>query len=179
MKDIGQVHDSSISREPSIYDLAFLHIEVRWIREFNLNELELLVFGFINSYRPSTGKIYFSNAQLGEMFNKSEVTISRTISSLKDKNMIDVEMQTNSLGGTIRYLRPTIQQNPDLSKMTRGVIKNEGGGYQKRLPNSNKNSNKNIYNNSQISQQDEYKKERARRDREIEETYKLIRRGND
>ena len=29
--------------------------------------------------------------------------------------------------------------------MSRGVIKNEKEGYQKRLPNSNKNNNKNIY----------------------------------
>ena len=126
--------------EPTIYDLAFLHIELRWIREFGLNELELLVFAFINSYKPSTGRIYFSNAQLGKMFNKSDVTISRTISSLKEKNMIEVEMQTNSLGGTIRYLVP----RADLSFLRRGVIKNEEGGYQKRLPNSNKNSNINI-----------------------------------
>lgn len=127
--------------EPTIYDLAFLHIELRWIREFGLNELELLVFAFINSYKPSTGRIYFSNAQLGKMFGKSDVTISRTISSLRDKKMIEVELQSNSLGGTIRYLVP----RADLSFMSRGVIKNEEGGYQKRLPNSNKNSNKNIY----------------------------------
>lgn len=132
--------------EPTIYDLAFLHIELRWIREYGLNELELLVFSFINSYKPSTGKIYFSNAQLGKMFNKSEQTISRCINSLREKKMVDVELQTGIYGGTIRYLTPRILHNSDYSKMTRGVVKNEEGGSQKRLPNSNINSNINISN---------------------------------
>ncbi len=129
------------AHEPTIYDLAFLHIELKWIREYGLNELELLVFAFINSYKPSSGKIYFSNAQLGKMFNKSEQTISRCIGSLKEKGIVQVELQTGIYGGTIRYLVPKIQQNSDYSKMTRGVVKNEEGGSQKRLPNSNRNSN--------------------------------------
>lgn len=128
--------------EPTIYDLAYLHIEVRWIREFNLNELELLVFGFINSYRPSTGKIYFSNAQLGKMFNKSDITISRTICSLRDKKMIDVEIQ-NTMGGAIRYLRPSDEflDKSRYSKMTRPLLKNDKTPTQKRLGNSNINNN--------------------------------------
>lgn len=125
--------------EPTIYDLAYLFVDMNWIREYDLNELELLIFAFINSYKPKTGKIYFSNTQLGKMFNKSDCTVSRVISSLKDKNLIDVELQTNSMGGTIRYLR----SKADYSKMSRGVLKNEVGGTQKCLPNSNKNSNKN------------------------------------
>lgn len=128
-------------REPTIYDLAFIHIEVSWIRQYGLNELELVVFGFINSYKPSTGRIYFSNAQLGKMFNKSEQTISRCIGSLKEKGLVDVELQTGMYGGTIRYLIPRTLHNSDYSKMTRGVVKNEEGGSQKRLPNSNRNSN--------------------------------------
>lgn len=125
--------------EPTIYDLAFLHIELRWIREYNLDELELLVFGFINSYRPSSGKIYFSNMQLGKMFNKSERTISRTISTLHEKKLIDVELQTNAVGGTIRFLRP----KADTTNLSRGVDKIGVGGRQNWLPNSNRNSNKN------------------------------------
>jgi hypothetical protein len=127
--------------EPTVYDLAYLYIEVRWIREFNLNELELLVFGFINSYRPSTGKIYFSNAQLGKMFNKSEITISRTICSLRDKRMIDVEIQ-NTMGGAIRYIRPSDEflDKSRYSKMTRPLVKNDKTPSQKRLGNSNINN---------------------------------------
>ncbi|NLB11941.1 helix-turn-helix domain-containing protein [Candidatus Dojkabacteria bacterium] len=156
--------------EPTIYDLAFLHIELRWIREYNLTDLELLIFAFINSYKPRTGKIYFSNAQLGKMFNRSEKTITRIISSLKVKGLIEVELQTGIYGGTIRYLVPRIQENSDYSKMSTPLLKNEYPPAQKCPPNSNRNSNKNIpkgmednppeYGNSDISKLQKALKER-------------------
>ena len=85
---------------------------------------------------------------------------------MSEKKLIDVELQTSAMGGTIRFLRP----KADTTNLSRGVDKIGVGGRQNWLPNSNRNSNKNNTDSLEL------KRIREQKDRDYEKTMELIRR---
>lgn len=91
--------------EPSIYDLQYLVYRLDLQREYQLSDLETKVISFILSFANVSSKFYFGNKSLGRIFDKSERSISRIISSLEEKGLIETKTTMKANGGTIRFVR--------------------------------------------------------------------------
>lgn len=92
-------------KEPSIYDLQYLVYRLDLQREFQLTDLETKVISFILSYANISKSFYFSNINIGRIFDKAERSISRAIGVLEEKGLIQCEYKMKADGGQIRFIR--------------------------------------------------------------------------
>lgn len=74
--------------------------------EYELTLLQTLLYGFIRFYLwNASNEFYFTNSQLGELFNVAEGTIANNMKGLKDKGLIKPSYKFKSDGGKVRFIR--------------------------------------------------------------------------
>lgn len=107
-------------------------------KKFDLSNSETLILGFIYFFLSSSIKkrFYFTNEQLGELFNLSSDRISKLIANLREKELISVGYKTRSDGGQTRFVNNVYNLASSL-KTTKPLVKNNDTPSQKQLPNKN------------------------------------------
>jgi len=78
-----------------------------WLASAGLTMTECLIVGFVDFYCSSgtSGKFYFTNDQLAEVIQCSPDTISRAVSKIEKKGIINVSRKVRSGGGQVRFIR--------------------------------------------------------------------------
>lgn len=85
------------------FKLRFLVLPDYIYSDNRLNATDIKVYSFINSYKGD--KFYFTNDQLGSMFEVSDDSISRSMVRLARFGYIEVAYKIKSDGGKIRFVR--------------------------------------------------------------------------
>ncbi|KST87640.1 Phage replication protein [Lactococcus lactis subsp. lactis] len=96
----------------------FNQIPVPIIEADDLNDFEKLLFSEIYTMANSFGSIFPSNAYLAKRYGKTKVTISNTLSKLKDKGYIKLEYQYSGKEIEKRFIYPS------LNKLNGGIKEN-------------------------------------------------------
>jgi hypothetical protein len=88
-----------------VFSPAFITDFVDIEKRYGLTPLETRIYGFIWFYLTSGNqRFYFTNEQLADITNCSADTASRAISTLKNKNIIELSMKIKAGGGQIRFI---------------------------------------------------------------------------
>ncbi len=102
------------TNEKLIFTPEFIPWRGKIKKEFDLNDIETLLYGFVRFYlesaSPDNNKFYFTNKQLSEMLNTSEPTITRSVKNLAKKKIINTCYLQGAGGGRIRCLSLKFQQ---------------------------------------------------------------------
>ena len=88
--------------ETTIYKLKYLILPDFIYEDKGLSGLQIKIASFIYTFKGS--EFYFSNKNLGDMFNVSEVSVSNAIGGLEKEGYISLKYKTKSNGGQIRYV---------------------------------------------------------------------------
>lgn len=116
---------------PSYYSI--IPSIVRYDKE--LTFFQIVLYGEISALANKHGYCFASNGHFSSLFDKTPVTISRAINKLAERGHVMIDPGEEQNNRKI-YLTP-------ISKMIRGVIKNDKGGYKKDQGGVIKNDNHN------------------------------------
>lgn len=90
---------------PTIYQPEFIPYYPAVAKQYGLNPVETLVYGFVRFYTTATNnKFYFSNEQIGFMVDRKKSQISAAVNKLVNVGLLNSEYQTKAKGGQIRLL---------------------------------------------------------------------------
>lgn len=122
-------------------------------KEYQLTYLQTLLYGFIRFYLTNASdKFYFTNEQLGFLFDCTEQSISNSLIILIEKEIIQAEYEIKNKGGKVRFVR--LIKNPEYKKnySHTDYKKNYSPTIKKIIVNNNKiNNNKiSLFNNNYI-----------------------------
>lgn len=114
------------NNDSKVYTPKYLVIDMGIHKGFSLSEFESFLFSFIYFYLAESEdkKFYFSNEQLACMFNKSDQTISNTISGLCKKELITTDFHRHA-GGTTRWVELNQDYKNSYSATIRKFIVNK------------------------------------------------------
>lgn len=99
---------------------AILTAEVRYDKR--LNPLQKLLYAELTALSNAQGFAWPSNSYLAELYDVSELTISRNIKALKDSNYITI-IEEKTSKGTIRKIYISTTKN--VKKVSEPLIKND------------------------------------------------------
>lgn len=118
----------------NIYQLRFLVVDRTIFKDKRLSELQKFVCSFIYSY---TGKFFFSNKKIAEMFDANPKYISNVIKRLEEYGYIKLRYKKTPRGTTKRYIIRKLG-------LFGGYPAGAGGGYPAGAEHKDNNKN-NIY----------------------------------
>lgn len=111
-----------MSEKPSFY--AIIPATVRYDKDLSANAK--LLYGEITALSEKHGYCFASNAYFAKLYEVSTVTISRWISSLKEKGYLDIEIDQEN--GNVRHIKIDTPHNKNdkrvLTKTIRPINKN-------------------------------------------------------
>jgi hypothetical protein len=138
MKDI--VIEKVQENLPNIYAPEFIPFYIYIQNKYKLSDLETKIYGFVRYYTTSCNEMfYFSNQQLGKIFDRNSDRISKAVSTLVNKDLIEAEFTIKSSGGTFRKMKTRLGENTYSDS-----AKTPSETRRKRLPNNNSINNNNI-----------------------------------
>ena len=105
-----EILEFEANKQFEIWNLNF----PKFVYQMDLSFTEAKVLCFIITY--ASQKFFFSNDQLAKMFKTSTKTISRSITKLKNLDLINVKYSIKANGGTIRF----ISWSPKLVNLMKG-----------------------------------------------------------
>ena len=103
-----------------LFNVEFLVVPT-WLLHAGLTAQEILIYSFISYFCGKTGKFYFSNEQMAEMFELDPSNVSKILKKLKEKGFIESKVKVRAGGGTIRFVQ--IMQNGKGEIATSGRVK--------------------------------------------------------
>jgi predicted transcriptional regulator len=100
-----QKREISEANASKIFTPEFIPYYPEVAKRYKLSQTETLLYGFIRFYMGnSTGRFYFTNEQLGKIFDCSESTVNNAIANLSQKKLITKGSRQKANGGTIRFI---------------------------------------------------------------------------
>lgn len=150
--DIAKEQDDQINRENAklIFQPKFIpYYPV--LQKFDLTDTEILLYGFIDFYTSNTieGKFYFTNAQLGQILNKNEDTVSKAVGKLNKVGLLTINRKVRANGGQIRFIR--LGENKVLDSAFSSSQTRQNIGTNNNKINKNKKTNNKIYLKGKLS----------------------------
>ena len=128
----------------------YLTIPMTIFRELGLSGNEAIVFALIDSWYSDDGqRFYFTNEQLGRLYNLSTVSVSQILKRLQEKKLIKLGYKRKSNGGQIRFVDLMTLRNLKLQlkeSLSSNIKKVNGNIY--NLNTDNLNTLKGELNNS-------------------------------
>lgn len=129
-----------------VFNWSYLTIP-REAFDFGLSGNDVILYSFIHSYcSRDSNRFYFTNIQLAEMFNISDVGVSRILKRLSELNIIKLSYRRKANGGQIRF----VSIPPTYQKFKYQLNKSLSSNLTKRQGNNNKINNNKI-NTSETS----------------------------
>lgn len=100
-----QKREISEANASKVFTPEFIPYYPEVSKRYGLTQTETLLYGFIRFYMgSSTGRFYFTNAQLGKILDCGEGTINNAIANLAQKKLIMKGIKQKANGGTIRFI---------------------------------------------------------------------------
>jgi predicted transcriptional regulator len=100
-----QKRDIANANASKVFTPEFIPYYPEVSKRYKLSQTETLLYGFIRFYMGnSTGRFYFTNEQLGSIFDCSESTVNNAIANLAQKKLIIKGIKQKANGGTIRFI---------------------------------------------------------------------------
>lgn len=97
---------NTINRANAKLPLKLKYIVVpREILELGINGNDALVLAFIHSWLDTKDRFYFTNEQIGEIFNLSDVGVSKILKRLSDSGYVELGYKRKADGGQIRFVK--------------------------------------------------------------------------
>lgn len=89
-----------------IWNFSYIVVDAETLK-LGLQPIDVLIYSFIRFYlRPEgTGRFYFSNDQIAEIFSINTDQVTRILKRLVEKGLIEVKRKIRSGGGTIRFVQ--------------------------------------------------------------------------
>lgn len=76
------------------------------LRKLDLTTYQILIYGFIKFYITNgTGRFYFTNNQIAEIFNCGERTVTEALTRLAEKRLLIIKRKIRAGGGQIRFIQ--------------------------------------------------------------------------
>jgi uncharacterized phage protein (TIGR02220 family) len=88
-----------------IWNFSYIVVDAETLK-LGLQPIDVLIYSFIRFYlRPEgTGKFYFTNAQIAEIFDIANDQVSRILKRLIEKGLIETKRRIRGGGGLIRFV---------------------------------------------------------------------------
>jgi uncharacterized phage protein (TIGR02220 family) len=102
-----------------IFSPQYLIYQLKVQNDYGLSDLETKVYSFVLYFLSDPSKrFYFTNEQIGKIFNVNDYSISRVFSRLKQLKLLDFEYKTKANGGKVRFVSLPDNKNEkaDLTK---------------------------------------------------------------
>lgn len=99
------------SNANKLFTPEFVPCYLHELQVYKLSLTDAVIYGFIRFYLRHCGntQFYFTNAQLSEMLNVSEKSITRGLQTLNDKGLVSLTNKVKAGGGTWRLVNLTSQ----------------------------------------------------------------------
>ena len=115
----------SLEPEENVFAPKFIPLYWEIQEEYSLTIVETALFGFVEFYlNKANEKFYFTNQQLAKILHTTPKTISRSFSTLIEKNLILADYKIKQDGGKIRFIKLMKDFNPDYNEMLKPMGKN-------------------------------------------------------
>ena len=103
MREENEVNKANASL---IWNFSYIVVDEETLK-LGLQPIDVLIYSFIRFYlRPEgTGRFYFSNDQIAEIFDVNTDQVTRILKRLVEKGLIEVKRKVRSVGGTIRFVQ--------------------------------------------------------------------------
>lgn len=110
MREENEVNKANASL---IWNFSYIVVDAETLK-LGLQPIDVLIYSFIRFYlRPEgTGRFYFSNDQIAEIFDIHTDQVSRILKRLAEKGLIETKRKSRSSGGTIRFVH--LRKSPKL-----------------------------------------------------------------
>ena len=115
------------SNANKLFTPEFVPCYLHELQSYKLSLTDAVIYGFIRFYlRQGTDtRFYFTNAQLAQMFNVGERSISRSLQTLKDKGLVSLTTKIKSGGGMWRLAK--------LASLTRQIGKSDSPNWRGKV----------------------------------------------